>query len=98
MNRDEAPLSERFEAVATLVGRYGYQVRHQAGGEDGNDWEVTFSLMAMLDGAQRREHHCAAPTEGALLSWLSRWLPEQAAHEWRGVALALETELARRQR
>ncbi len=87
--------SERFAAVKDMVAGYGYDVRHQAGDQDGSDWEVTFSLPSMLHGQQSIMHHCAAPTEAALLSWLVRWLPEQAAKEWRTQALMLE-ELAAR--
>lgn len=89
------PMSERFEAVKDLVAGYGYDVRHQAGGQDGSDWEVTFSLPSMLHGQQAIMHHCAAPSEAALLSWLARWLPEQAAKEWRTQALILEGQAAR---
>lgn len=92
------PMSERFERVAQLVGRYGYHVQHQTGGEDGNDWEVAFSLGALPHGQQTITHHCAAPTEDALVSWLARWLPQQAAEEWRQHALTFEAALALKER
>lgn len=98
MSDRNAPLSERFAAVSSLVGGYGYCVHHQAGGEDGSDWEVTFSLGSMLCDTKPQTHHCAAATEDALLSWLTRWLPEQAAREWRQFALIFEAELARKAR
>lgn len=96
MSGAKAPMSERFEAVASLVGGYGYHVLHQTGGEDGRDWEVTFHIGSLLTGQQSAIHHCAAPTEDALLEWLARWLPFQAAKEWRQYAFALEAMVARR--
>jgi hypothetical protein len=98
MSGEKTPLSERFATVASLVGQYGYEVRTQAGRDNGQDWEILFSRMHMLDGRQPITYCCAAPTEDALLEFLARWLPEKAANEWRGIALALEGELARRDR
>jgi hypothetical protein len=81
-------MGERFAAVSSLVGRYGYETRHQGGGEDGTFWEVEFIFPVV----SHRHYVVAAPTEEALLDFLARWLPERAQADWRHYALMLEAK------
>lgn len=85
-----ASMSERYEALNSLLGGYGYQFRYAAGSEDGSDWEVAFQSPAQVDN---RTYIVAAPNEQALLGFLGRWLPERAVNDWRSYALMLEGQV-----